>query len=103
MNPVAYARSGVLVKFPIQMSKNALVRIHLPNDNPIPAGATVNMASSKENYIAGRNGEVYLTNLSQKNQLTVSWLENKCELTLEVDMAQQQEQIIGPIKCVLKN
>ena len=103
MNPVAYARSGILVKFPIQMSKNALVRIHLPNDNPIPAGATVNMASSKENYVAGRNGEVYLTNLSQKNQLTVTWLENRCELILEVDMAQQQEQIIGPIKCVLVN
>jgi outer membrane usher protein len=103
MNPVAYARSGLLVKFPIQMSKNALVRIHLPNDTPIPAGATVNMASSKENYIAGRNGEVYLTNLSQKNQLTVSWLENICELNLEIDMTQQQEQIIGPIKCVLKN
>ena len=100
MYPVAYARSGVLVKFPIQMSKNALVRIHLPNDAPIPAGATVNIASSKENFIAGRNGEVYLTNLSQKNQVTVSWLENKCELTVEIDMAQQQEQIIGPIKCV---
>ena len=103
MYPVAYARSGLLVKFPIQMSKNALVKIHLPNDTPIPAGATVTMASSKESYIAGRNGEVYLTNLSQKNQLTVSWLENKCELNLEIDMTQQQEQIIGPIKCVLKN
>lgn len=103
MYPVAYARSGLLVKFPIQMSKNALVKIHLPNDTPIPAGASVTMASSKESYIAGRNGEVYLTNLSQKNQLTVSWLENKCELTLEIDMTQQQEQIIGPIKCVLKN
>jgi len=103
MYPVAYARSGLLVKFPIQMSKNALVKIHLPNDTPIPAGASVTMASSKESYIAGRNGEVYLTNLSQKNQLTVSWLENKCELNLEIDMTQQQEQIIGPIKCVLKN
>ena len=101
MNPVAYARSGILVKFPIQMSKNALVKIHLPNDNPVPAGANVRMASSKENYIVGRNGEVYLTNLTQKNQLTVSWLENKCELNLEIDMTQQQEQIIGPIKCVL--
>jgi outer membrane usher protein len=85
------------------MSKNALVRIHLPNDTPIPAGATVTMASSKENYIAGRNGEVYLTNLGQKNQLTVSWLENICELSIEIDMTQQQEQIIGPIKCVLTN
>lgn len=101
MNPVAYARSGILVKFPIQMSKNALVKIHLPNDNPVPAGANVRMASSKENYIVGRNGEVYLTNLTQKNQLTVSWLENKCELNLEIDMTQQQEQMIGPIKCVL--
>ena len=103
MYPVAYARSGLLVKFPIQMSKNALVKIHLPNDTPIPAGATVTMASNKEIYIAGRNGEVYLTNLSQKNQLTVSWLENKCELNLEIDMTQQQEQIIGPVKCVLTN
>jgi outer membrane usher protein len=85
------------------MSKNALVRIHLPDDTPIPAGATVTIASSKENYIAGRNGEVYLTNLSQKNQLTVSWLENKCELSFEIDMAQQQEQVIGPLKCVLTN
>ena len=103
INPIAYARSGILVKFPIQMSKNALVKIHLPNDNPVPAGANVRIASSKENYIVGRNGEVYLTNLSQKNQLTVSWLENICELTLEVDMTQQQEQIIGPVKCVLTN
>jgi outer membrane usher protein len=85
------------------MSKNALVRIHLPNDTPIPAGATVKMSSSKENFIVGRNGEVYLTNLSQKNQLTVSWLENICELNLEVDMAQQQEQVIGPVKCTLTN
>jgi outer membrane usher protein len=103
MYPIAYARSGLLVKFPVQMSKNALVRIHLPNDTPIPAGATVTMASSKENYIAGRNGEVYLTNLGQKNQLKVSWLENICELSIEIDMTQQQEQIIGPIKCVLTN
>jgi outer membrane usher protein len=103
MYPVAYARSGLLVKFPIQISKNALVRIHLPDDTPIPAGATVTMTSSKENYIAGRNGEVYLTNLSQKNQIIVSWLENKCELNLEIDMTQQQEQIIGPIKCALTN
>jgi outer membrane usher protein len=85
------------------MSKNALVRIHLPDDTPIPAGATVTMASSKENYVAGRNGEVYLTNLNQKNQITVRWLENKCELDLEIDMTNQQEQIIGPIKCVLTN
>ena len=103
MSPIAYARSGVLVKFPIKIAKSALVRIYLPNNVPIPAGATVNMASSKENYIAGRNGEVYLTNLSQKNQLTVTWLENKCELNLEIDMEQSQEQIIGPVKCVLTN
>ena len=103
MNPIAYARSGVLVKFPIKIAKSALVRIYLPNNVPIPAGATVNVASSKENYIAGRNGEVYLTNLSQKNQLTVTWLENKCELNLEIDMEQTQEQIIGPVKCVLTN
>jgi outer membrane usher protein len=103
MNPVAYARSGVLVKFPIKITKNALVRIYLPNNVPIPAGATVKLASGNENYIAGRNGEVYLTNLSQKNQLTVTWLENKCELNLEIDMEQQQEQIIGPVKCVLTN
>jgi len=103
MNPVAYARSGVLVKFPIKITKNALVRIYLPNNVPIPAGATVKLASSNENYVAGRNGEVYLTNLSQKNQLTVTWLENKCELNLEIDMEQQQEQIIGPVKCVLIN
>jgi outer membrane usher protein len=91
------------VKCPIKVVKNALVRIHLPDDSPIPAGATVKMSSSKESYIAGRNGEVYLTNLAKKNQLTVTWLENTCELSLEVDMEQQQEQIIGPVKCVLTN
>jgi len=103
MYPVAYARSGVIVKFPIKISKNALVRIHLPNDNPIPAGATVNIINRKENFIAGRNGEVYLTDLSEKNQLIVSWLENRCELNVEIDPQQTYEQIIGPIKCNLKN
>ena len=103
MYPVAYARSGVIVKFPIKITKNALVKIYLPNDTPIPAGASVNLLNRKENFVAGRNGEVYLTDLSEKNQVIVTWLENRCELTVEIDPQQSQEQIIGPLKCILKN
>ena len=103
MYPVAFARSGVMVKFPIKITKNALVKIYLVDDSPIPAGATVNLVNRKDNFIAGRNGEVYLTDLSEKNQVTVTWLENKCELIVEIDPKQSQEQIIGPLKCIFKD
>ena len=65
--------------------------------------ASVNLVNRKENFVAGRNGEVYLTDLSEKNQVIVTWLENRCELTVEIDPQQSQEQIIGPLKCILKN
>jgi len=98
-NPTAYARTGVFINFPVKYSKNLLIHIKLPNGSNVPAGAYARLMAGEEQYIVAKDGEVYLTSLSEKNRVIVTWLENKCEFDLEVDMKKTDQEIIEPFVC----
>jgi len=97
-----YARTGVFLDFPIKISKNALVLLELNDGSPVPAGASVATSNNAEKFIVARRGEVYLMDISEKNHLTITWLDNKCELDLVIDLKKKEEEIFGPFKCILK-
>ena len=99
LNPAAYARTGVFVNFPLKYSKNLLIHVKLKNGSNVPAGAYARITNSEEQYIVAKDGEVYLTNLSEKNRVVVTWLENKCEFDLLVDMKKIDQEIIEPFIC----
>lgn len=96
---VPFARSGLMVNFLIQRSRNALVLLRRVDGAVVPAGARVTVMPSEQRFIVGKRGEAYLMNLSDINYLSVQWHDGSCFLMLPLDPAKYIEPRIGPLIC----
>jgi outer membrane usher protein len=96
---VPYARSGLLVDFPVHRSRNALVLLRQFDGSVIPAGARVTVAPGEQSFLVGKRGEAYLMDLSDSNELSVQWRGGACEFTLPLDPSGPSEPRIGPLTC----
>lgn len=96
---IPFARSGVMVEFPIQRSRNALIILKRPTGEFIPEGARVRVMSSREQYFVAKRGEVYLKNLTNENQIIANWNGGECHLTLDLKNTEETEPRIGPLIC----
>lgn len=96
---VPFARSGLLVGFPVHRSRNALVLLRQFDGSVVPAGARVTVSPGENGFLVGKRGEVYLMNLSDSNHLSVQWKDGACELTLPLDPSGPSEPRIGPLTC----
>ncbi len=96
---VPYARSGLVVNFPVYRSRNALVVLHQRDGSVVPAGARVTVSPNETSFIVGKRGEAYLMDLTDSNHLTVQWPDHVCELLLPLDPAGPSEPRIGPVTC----
>lgn len=98
-----YAGSGVVVKFSVKRSRQALVELHQTDGQPVPTGTRVRLLPDGPSFVAGRRGEVWLTELAaERQELEVSWPGGgNCRLTLAVpamDGATYGKKI-GPLAC----
>lgn len=98
-----YAGSGAVVKFSVRRSRQALVELHQANGQPVPTGTQVRLLPDGPSFVAGRRGEVWLSELAaERQQLEVSWPgSSNCRLTLVVpamDGATYGKKI-GPLAC----
>lgn len=94
-----YARSGVLVEFPVRRSRNALVLLRRSDGSPVPAGARVTVTPGGQQFIVGKRGEAYLMDLNDSNRLSVQWQGGGCRLDLPLDLKGPSEPRIGPLVC----
>jgi outer membrane usher protein len=96
-----YAGSGSRVKFAVKRSRQALVILHLPDGLPVPLGARIRLVPSGTEFVAGRRGEVWLTDLPIGPQrLQVNWPGGGCQLELPAPEAQGSVPAkIGPLNC----
>lgn len=94
-----YAGSGVFVNFPVRRSYNALITLKQPDDAPVPLGAKVKLAGRDEEFIVGKRGEVYLVNLSEMNQITVTWPTGSCELNVPLELKSSGEPQTNSLLC----
>jgi outer membrane usher protein len=101
--PVAYAKSSVLVDFSIVRLKHVLITILKADGTFVPAGAKVVVKGQEEVFYVGRRGEVYISNLEDVSHLTITWKENSCEFNVEyksAEVSDSDEKRIGPLKCL---
>ena len=101
--PVAYAKSSVLVDFSIVRLKHVLITILKADGTFVPAGAKVVVKGQEEVFYVGRRGEVYISNLEDVSHLTITWKENSCEFNVEyksAEVSDSDEKRIGPLKCI---
>lgn len=94
-----YARSGVLVEFPVRRSRNALVELRQPDGNPVPAGAQVAVTPGGRKFIVAKRGQAYLTDLESDNRITVQWQGGRCDLAVALTPDGPAEPRIGPLIC----
>jgi outer membrane usher protein len=101
--PVAYAKSSVLVDFSIVRLKHVLITILQADGSFVPAGAKVAVKGQEEVFYVGRRGEVYISNLEDVSHLTITWKEHSCEFNVEyksAEVSDSDEKRIGPLKCI---
>ncbi|CAE6503003.1 Outer membrane usher protein [Nitrosomonas nitrosa] len=94
-----YARSGLLVEFPVRQTRNALVVLHQTDGSPVPVGASVTVSPNGLSYTVARRGQVYLTDLEVDNHITVKWQDGHCNLPITLPIDGTVEPIIGPLIC----
>ena len=96
-----FAGSGAVVKFAVRRARQALVVLQQADGTPVPVGTRVRLMPNGAEFIAGRRGEVWLTDLSAERQrLQVTWVSGGCELDLIVPASDGTPANIGPLDCV---
>lgn len=95
-----YPGSGSVVKFAVRRTRQALVVLHQPDGMPVPVGTKVRLLPDGPEFMAGRRGEVWLTDLAAERQrLRVSWARGGCQLELTVPTGNGTPAKIGPLAC----
>ena len=95
-----YPGSGSVVRFAVRRTRQALVVLHQPGGQPVPVGTRVRLLPDGPEFIAGRRGEVWLTDLAETRQaVQVRWPGGGCQLELDVPDADGLPGNIGPLAC----
>ncbi len=93
-------RSGVVIKFPIKLSRSAL--LHLVDDAgaPMPLGSTATLRATGAVVPVGYDGEAYIEDLSAHNEIAVERLDGRhCAVTFDYHPVPGGIPSIGPLKC----
>lgn len=90
-------RAGVLLQFKARKTYGALIRVLQENGEPVPAGASISIAT--ETFPVAANGEAWVTGLETETDADVVWLDQRCKLRIPVPDATIARPRIGPLTC----
>jgi len=96
---VPYFRSGVILRFPVERPRGALLIVQMENGEPLPAGALVQVSGHGEEFPSGLRGEVYVTGLADSNRLRASWSGKSCEFVMSYSQTEDPLPRLGPYVC----
>lgn len=96
---VPHYRSGVSLKFSVELSVGALVHLVAENGQPLPNGTVLHIEGNPEEFQVALQGEAYLTGLAKRNKLKATWNNQRCDI--EVNLPENPGPLphIGPIVC----
>jgi outer membrane usher protein len=92
-------RSGVLLRFPVERSRGALLTVVLEDGEPLPVGALVQASGEGQSFPAGLRGEVYVTALEARNHLRASWRNGHCSFEMPFTPGADPLPHLGPFVC----
>jgi outer membrane usher protein len=93
-------RSGVMVRFGVQASRAALLRLVDTAGRPISVGSTATLATTKVTVPIGYDGEAYLQDLGPHNKVDVEWAQGqRCSVVFDYTPDPGRIPRIGPLKC----
>lgn len=93
-------RSIVKANFPVRTGRAALLKIAFDDGQPAPPAAVVQIKNDTQVFYVARRGEAYVTGLEPSNQLTLSWKEQTCDLTVVLPALTKDTILrLDPIVC----
>ena len=93
-----YWRSGVLVAFPVERTRDAFFRILMDNGEPLPAGAIV-YDENGEAWPVGHRGEAFIAGLADTNLLQARHNGHRCSFELLVPDSDEPLPDLGQVTC----
>lgn len=100
---VPRGRGGVLVEFPMLREHPALLMLHGPDGQPVPAGTLVKVLVSGETALVGLRGEVYLTDLPEQAELEATHQGSLCRIIIKRPVTSDPQPRLGPYTCDLED
>jgi outer membrane usher protein len=98
-NPVPYSRSGVLVRFPIERSYGALMKLVSEDGGPLPPGAVVQVEGQETGFPVAMDGEAYVTGLKSVNQLRAATGDKYCRFSVRFKESAHPLPHLGTFTC----
>ncbi|HEY5310452.1 MAG TPA: fimbria/pilus outer membrane usher protein [Casimicrobiaceae bacterium] len=94
-------RTGIVINFESRRERNALIRLTLPDGTPLPAGAVARVVGRAEPYPVAMGGEVYITDLSDHQDVDIMWHGQTCRIPIALEKHAQPVADLGPFVCAL--
>lgn len=96
---VPHYHSGVVLKFSIELSVGALIKLVSEDGAPMPTGTVILVEGKPDEFQVALQGEAYITDLAKKNKMKATWNKQSCEF--EVNLPEDPGPLphIGPIVC----
>lgn len=96
---VSRYHSGASLKFSIELSLGALVKLVSEGGEPLPNGTLLSIEGNPEVFQVALQGEAYLTGLGKKNRMRADWNDQSC--IIEVNLPENPGPLphIGPLVC----
>jgi outer membrane usher protein len=93
-------RSGVVLRFPVQISHGALLRLIDEAGVPLPVGSTATLRATSVAVSVGYDGDAYLKDLSPRNEVTVERPDGRrCSVAFDYQPVPGEIPTIGPLRC----
>jgi outer membrane usher protein len=99
LNAVPYARSGLLVRFPVRRERGAILRIVFDDGATLPAGSRVRIVGSDTWFPSGTRGEVYVTGLADRNRIEIEGAGQTCQVSVDYPRDAEPLPTLGPFVC----
>ena len=99
MQPVPAWRSGIFINFPIKKIKPITFQLKKENSEFIPVGSSIKLNGIDVDSLVGYDGQVYLTNLQQTNQLEVNFHSGQCRAEIQLEKYDEKMPDLGEIIC----
>lgn len=94
-----YYRSGITIDFPVSLSRDAFLRILLPDGQPVPVGALATISTTNAQFPVGHRGEAFMTNLEEESEIRVNWQQQSCAFNLSVTQSDDPIPDLGIVTC----
>ena len=96
-------RSGVVIRFPIQFSHGALLKLVDETGAPIPLGSAATLRATGTTVPVGYDGDAYLEGLSAHNEVAVERKDGKkCAVVFDYRPVAREIPSIGPLRCAVQ-